>query len=59
MNNLKDIIKNQFKIKKWSAHATYALAYASDPTGILDSMRLSRRQVINYYFTHWPQFIKN
>ena len=45
MNNLKNIIKNQFKIKRYDlAHATYALAYAADPIGILDSMRLSLKK---------------
>lgn len=42
MNNLNTIIKNDFKVKTYDlAHATYSLAYASDPTGILDAMRLA------------------
>jgi len=45
MNNLENTIKNDFKVKKYDiAHATYALAYASDPTKILDSMRLSLKE---------------
>ena len=45
MNNLENTIKNHFKIKKYDiSHATYALAYASDPTKILDAMRLSLKE---------------
>ena len=45
MNNLNEMIKNNFTVKTYDlAHATYALAYAADPTEILDAMRLALKK---------------